>query len=113
MKPRRLHSDTSLSITSGWVLAAIGVDWSDEKRHRWMRCRPRSARPVTPRPEPENNSGVELRAQPRRRWNGAAEQPGHDPVPVKAAVLDEHLVGVVARHHYTGDEQSGNRRLEG
>ena len=40
------------------------------------------------------------------------EQPRDDLVAVKAAVLDEHLVRVEARHHDAGDEHAGHRRLE-
>src|SRR5882762_2171105 len=124
MKPRRLVSDTSLSITSGWVLAGIVLEMNVEARV----CRPeRSEGPAragevqvlrslcslrTTTLNPESYSSIQLGAQARRGRHRPAEQPRHDPVAVKAAVLDEHLVRVVARDHDPGDEQAGHNRLQ-
>src|SRR5689334_4764194 len=56
---------------------------------------------------------VELRAQLGRRRRRASEEARNDLVAMVAAILDEHLVRVVARHHYAGDEYARDRGLQG
>src|SRR6478672_3495730 len=112
MKPRRLLSDTSLSITSGWVLAGM-VRRSGRDEDGAAGCGAgRAARGERHTPNPGSYSGIELRAQAGRRRDGPAEEPGHDPVAMEAPVLDEHLVRVVPGHHHPGDEQPGYGRLQ-
>src|SRR5665647_1020038 len=110
MKPRRLDSDTSLSITSGLVLAGI-VRRSRRDEVGAAGCG--AARHLHGAPNSENYSGVELRAQPRRGWRRLSEQAGHDLVPMKATVLDEHRVRVEPRDDDPGDEKSRDDGLEG
>ena len=119
MKPRRLHSDTSLSITSGWVLAGMagwGWEWSAN------RSGPRGGGTASAtlraagcgRITCVKYAGIRAprcsRARPAA--TGPAEQVRDDPVAVEAAVLDEDLVRVVARDHHAGDVHARHGRLE-
>src|ERR671914_333178 len=97
MKPRRLHSDTSLSITSGYALVTvIGGRAGRIKGVRTADC--------VGRAYSLRYSGIELRAQPRLVWRRPSENSRDDLLAVKAAVLDEDLVRVVTRDDDTGDE---------
>src|SRR6476469_4063648 len=100
MNPRRLHSDTSLSMTSGWDMCGDGVGSTALARH-WM-CRTNL----------QASSRIQLCAQPRGRRGLLAEQARDDLIAVEPPVLDEDLVRVVARHDDAGDEQARQRRLQ-
>src|SRR6476660_5225021 len=67
----------------------------------WARANPKS-----------NRLRIQIPTDFRRRWCRLPEKPGHDLVAVKAAILDEHLVRIVAGIHDASDEDTGHVGLE-
>src|SRR3954465_15866081 len=55
---------------------------------------------------------IEFGAELRLGRRGLPEDPRDDLVAVISSVLDEHLVGVIARDHDAGDEHACHPRLE-
>src|SRR6185436_5766915 len=63
-------------------------------------------------PLPASCLRIEFRAELWLCWRPLSEQPRDDSIPVIAAVLDEHLVGVVAGNYHPGDEHARHRGLK-
>src|ERR1043166_8630334 len=60
----------------------------------------------------QDDLGIQFGAQLRLSRCALADEPRDDAIAVITAILDEHLVRVVAGHDDAGDEDAGHRGLQ-